>query len=130
MLTLRAFRRPRLWLALWMLMVGAVIVLSMMPKPPIPPMLTIAKFDHLIAYLALAAFVVQLCKDRGLQLIACLALVGLGIALELAQGYLTNYRDMSTYDAFVDTVGVAIGLATSWTPLACVLLRIDARLPR
>ena len=128
--TLRAFSRPRLWLALWALTIVTVIVLSLMPKPPIPPTLVVGKLDHLIAYAVLAAIAVQLYAERCIQLGIALGLVGLGIALELAQGYLTSYRHMATYDAFVDMLGVAFGLATTCTPLARALLRIDARLPR
>ena len=128
--SLRAFQRPRLWLALWALMIVAVVVLSLMPGPPIPQALTIAKIDHMIAYLALAVFAVQLYGTRRSQFQIALALVGLGIALELAQGYLTNYRDMSAYDALADAIGVALGMATAWTPVATVLLRIDQGWPR
>ena len=127
---LHTFRRPQLWLALWALMIVAVIVLSLMPKPPIPPALVIGKIDHLIAYVALATFAVQLFEERCLQLGACMALAGLGIALELAQGYLTTYRHMATYDATVDALGVALGFATTWTPIARMLSQIDARLLR
>jgi len=130
MVSLRGFRRPRMWFALWVLMIVAVIVLSLMPGPPIPLMLTIGKVDHLIAYLALTVFAVQLYATRRAQLVAALAMVALGIAMELAQGYLTTYRDMSAYDALVDTVGVAIGFATAWTPLATLLLRFDLRWQR
>jgi VanZ family protein len=119
-----------MWFALWVLMIVAVIVLSLMPGPPIPLMLTIGKVDHLIAYLALTVFAVQLYATRRAQLVAALAMVALGIAMELAQGYLTTYRDMSAYDALVDTVGVAIGFATAWTPLATLLLRFDLRWQR
>jgi len=123
--TLRAFQRPRLWLALWALTIVAVIVLSMMPRPPIPQALVVGKIDHMIAYLVLATFAMQLFRARRTQLEMALVLVGLGIALELAQGYLTTYRDMSAYDALADTIGVALGTATAWTPLATLLLRID-----
>ncbi len=122
---MRAFQRPRLWLALGTLMIVAVIVLSLMPGPPIPQALTVGKLDHMVAYLALAAFAVQLYWATRTQLLVALALVGLGIALEFAQGYLTTYRDMSAYDALVDTIGVVLGIATARTPLATVLLRID-----
>ncbi len=127
---LRAFRRPRLWLSLWAAMIGAVIVLSLMPKPPIPPTLMIGKLDHLVAYAALAAMAVQLYASRRAQSRAALAMIALGIALELAQGFLTDYRDMSAYDAMIDTLGVALGFATAWTPLATILESIDARLSR
>ena len=124
---LRAFRRPRVWLSLWVSMIVAAIVLSLMPRPPIPPTLTIGKLDHLIAYAALAATAVQLYATRRVQWCAGLALVGLGIALELAQGLLTSYRHMAVYDAVVDAIGVALGLATGWTSFATILLRFDLR---
>ena len=125
---LRDFRRPRLWLALWAAMIVAVIVLSLMPKPPIPPTLTIGKLDHGIAYFALAAMAVQLYARRRAHIVAAFALVMLGIALELAQGYLTTYRSMSAYDAVIDALGVAIGLAIAWTRQATRLQRLDAKL--
>ena len=128
--SMRPLRWPRVWLGAWALMIVSVIVLSMMPKPPIPPTLTIGKLDHLIAYFALAAFAVQLYMRRSAQLGAAFALVLLGIALELAQGYFTTYRHMAAYDALIDALGVALGAATAWTPLATMLLRIERMLTR
>jgi VanZ family protein len=127
---MRPLRWPRVWLALWALMILAVIVLSLMPKPPIPPTLTIGKLDHLIAYFALAVFAVQLYMRRRAQLGAAFALVLLGIALEFAQGYLTTYRHMAAYDALIDAFGVVLGTAMAWTPLATILLRIERKLVR
>jgi len=125
---LRSFRRPRLWIGMWILMILGVIVLSLMPGPPIPDVLTVGKFDHGFAYFCLAAMAVQLYAKRNDWLVAAAAMTALGIALEFAQGYLTNYRDMSAYDGMIDAVGVAIGLATAWTPLTNILQRIDARM--
>lgn len=128
--SMRALRWPRVWLGVWALMILAVIVLSLMPKPPIPPTLTIGKLDHLIAYFALAAFAVQIYMRRRVQLGAAFALVLLGIALEFAQGYFTTYRHMAAYDALIDALGVALGTATAWTRLATTLLWIERRLTR
>ena len=125
---LRSFHRPRLWVGTWIVMILGVIVLSLMPGPPIPDSLTVGKFDHGFAYFCLAATAVQLYAKRNAWLVAGAGLIALGIALELAQGYLTDYRDMSVYDGMIDTVGVAIGLATAWTPFTNVLQRIDARM--
>ena len=124
--TLREFHRPRIWLALWATMIVAVIVLSLMPKPPIPPSLTIGKLDHGIAYFALAAMAVQLYARPRAHIVAAFALVVLGIALELAQGYLTTWRTMSAYDAAIDALGVGLGLATAWTRQATRLQWLDA----
>jgi VanZ family protein len=111
-------------------MILGVIVLSLMRGPPIPSVLTIGKVDHLIAYFALQAMAVELYATRRAQWGAAFAMVALGIGMELAQGYLTTYRDMSAYDAFIDAVGVALGFVLAWTPLATILLRIDLRWPR
>jgi VanZ family protein len=126
---LRGFVRPRLWLAVWGVMIIGVIVLSLMRGPPIPSVLTIGKADHLIAYFALQAMAVQLYANRRAQWGAALAMVALGIGMELAQGYLTTYRDMSAYDATVDAIGVALGFALAWTPLATIVLSVDQRWP-
>jgi VanZ family protein len=131
--SMRPLRWPRVWLGAWALMIVAVIVLSLIPKPPIPQPLVIGKLDHLIAYFALAAFAMQLYLRPRAQLVAAFAMVLLGIALELAQGYLTTYRHMAVYDALIDTLGVALGTALAWTPLAGILLRIErvvTRAPR
>lgn len=125
---LRSFRRPRLWVGSWIVMILGVIVLSLMPGPPIPDPLTVGKFDHGFAYFCLAAAAVQLYAKRNAWLAAGAGLIALGIALELAQGYLTDYRDMSAYDGLIDAVGVAVGLATAWTPFTDILQRIDARM--
>lgn len=127
---LRAFRYPRVWFGVWVLMILAVIVLSLMPGPPIPASLVIGKLDHLLAYFALAAFAAEIFMRRRALFGAALALVLLGIALELAQGYLTTYRHMAMYDGMIDTLGVAIGIATAWTPLAMILLRMERGLTR
>jgi VanZ family protein len=113
---------------MWIVMILGVIALSLMPRPPIPDLLAIGKFDHGFAYFCLAAMAVQLYAQRNAWLLAAAGLIALGIALELAQGYLTDYRDMSVYDGMIDTVGVAIGLATGWTPFTNVLQRIDVRM--
>ena len=125
---LRSFHRPRLWVGTWIVMIVGVIVLSLVPGPPIPDVLTIGKFDHGFAYFCLAAMAVQLYAKRSDWLVAAAALIALGVALELAQGYLTTYRDMSAYDGMIDTVGVVVGFASGWTPFTHILQRIDARM--
>lgn len=126
---MRSFRYPQAWLAIWMAMVVGTIVLSLMPGPPIPHELTIGKFDHGFAYFCLAAMGVQGLSDRRGWIGAAIVFGLLGIALELAQGFLTTTRHMSAYDAMIDCIGAAIGLATGWTPLRDVVHWIDTRLP-
>jgi VanZ family protein len=125
---LRAFRRPRLWLSLWAILIVAVIALSLMRGPPIPAVLAIGKFDHWLAYFVLQAMAVQLYARRREQIVAAIAMAALGIGLEFAQGYLTTWRDMSFYDGAIDAFGVAVGLALARTRFANVLQKIDTRL--
>lgn len=126
---LRPLRWRRLWVGAWIAMILGVVVLSLMPSPPIPGPLTIDKFDHGLAYFCLAAMAVQLFDTRAVWFVAAAWFVLLGVALELAQGLLTTYRGMSAYDAMIDAVGAALGLATGWTPLRDLLKWLDARMP-
>ncbi|MBS0456829.1 MAG: VanZ family protein [Proteobacteria bacterium] len=126
---LRGFRRPRLWIAMWLVMFVGVIVLSLMPGPPIPAELVIGKLDHGIAYFCLVAMAVQIFPSWRQWFSAALLAALLGVSLEVAQGVLTDYRHMSAYDAIIDCFGAALGLATGWTPLRHALLTIDRWLP-
>ncbi|HEY2344642.1 MAG TPA: VanZ family protein [Xanthomonadaceae bacterium] len=125
---LRSFRRPRWWTGAWIAMILGVIALSLMQGPPIPDWLVIAKFDHGFAYFCLATMAVQLYAGRFEWIASALLLGTLGIALEYAQGFLTDYRDMSAYDGAIDCVGVVIGLATARMPGVAWLQKLDARL--
>ena len=128
--SLKPFRHPRAWCALWILAIVVVIVASLVPAAPMPPVRGGDKLMHLLAYFALAASAVQLFRNWWSLLGAGIALVLLGIGIEYAQGLLTDYRMFDPKDAQANTVGVIAGLATRLTPLRDVLLRIDARLAR
>lgn len=125
---LRQFRRPRLWLGLWLLGIGAVIVLSLVPPPPLQVPRNFDKLEHLLAYVLLSAGAVLLFARRHAQLWLAVGLVALGVALEFAQSLLTQTRVGDWADALANASGVAIGLLLSLTPLAGWLQRIDARL--
>ena len=123
--SLKPLRHLRLWCVLWCLAIAAVVVLSLMPAPPMPDVENSDKIGHFLAYGTLAACAVQLYRNWAGLLGAGLALVLLGIAMEYAQGTLTDYRTMDANDALANTVGVLIGLATRLTPIRDLLLRID-----
>ncbi len=130
-LALKPFRRPRLWLGLWLLAVTAVVVLSLVNLSRLPPVPEGGdKVEHFLAYGLLSASAMQLfARRRGCLVVAAL-LVALGIGLEFAQGMLTTSRMADPHDALANTVGVLVGLATLLTPFSRLLLAIDARLPR
>lgn len=122
---LKPFRRPWLWAGLWCLAIAAVVALSLLPPPPMPPVDGGDKIGHFLAYAALAAGAVQLYARWPSMLGAGLGLVLLGIGLEYAQGALTDYRTADRMDALANTLGVAAGLALQLTPARDLLLRIE-----
>lgn len=125
--SLKPLRHPRFWVALWILAVGMLVVLSMMPPPPMPDFDGSDKWSHFFGYFALSASAVQLFRNWPALLGAGLGLVLLGIGIEYAQGALTADRMADSRDALANTFGVIAGLGTRLTPLRDLLLRIDGQ---
>ena len=123
---LKPFRHPRAWCALWALAIALVVVGSLLPGPDLPHVPDGGdKVEHIAGYCVLAAFAVQLFARRAWLAGACVALVLLGIALEIAQGVFTTTRTMDPADALADAVGVLLGAATVLLPWRDALLRLD-----
>ena len=125
--SLKPFAHPWLWCGLWCLGIAALVVLSLMPGPPMPDFEDSDKLGHFLAYGLLAVGAVQLFARWSSLLGAGLGLVLLGIGMEYAQGAFTDYRVLDARDALANTVGVAVGLATAFTPLRDLLLRLQPR---
>ena len=124
---MKPLRRPGLWLGLWLLALVAVCVVCLVPLDSMPPLPDNSdKVEHLLAYFTLAAGAVQLFGGNRALLVAALGLVALGIGIEFAQG-MTAYRSADPMDALANSIGVLIGLATSFTPWRDALLRFDRR---
>ncbi|MFC3551305.1 VanZ family protein [Lysobacter cavernae] len=126
---LRDFRRPGLWLAVWLAMVGAVIATSLMSARDLPPapFEGVDKVEHFLAYLLLSAYAVMLFARRRTQALAAVGLIALGVGLEVAQGALTASRQADSADALANTLGAFAGLCLAPTPLARGLLWLDGR---
>lgn len=126
--SIKPFRRPWLWLSLWSAAIAVVVVTSLLPPQDIPRTAPgVDKIQHLVAYALLAAGAVQLYARRLSLFSACIGLALMGIALEYAQGRMGLGRSMDPHDALANGIGVLIGLATQFTPLRDVLLRLDRR---
>lgn len=129
---MRSLRWPRFWLGVWIAAILIVIALSLIAPPPMPfePPHNFDKLEHLLAYASLAFGAVQLFAQRRALVFASIGLIALGIALEFAQGFLVpDLRQMDMADALANSLGVALGMACSMTPLARTLQRLEARLP-
>ena len=126
---MRPFRWPGLWVSIWLAMISAVAVGSLMPAPDLPPLFPQAdKLEHLLGYAVLAAWGALLfVRARSLARVA-IGLIAYGIAIEIAQALFTTGRQAEVLDAVADAVGVAIGLAIVRGRLAELLVRIEVRL--
>lgn len=124
---LRTFRRPRLWLVLWGLLLASVIVGSVLPADdlPAPQFAGFDKLEHAFGYGVLSAYAVMLFARRRTQAWAAVGLVVLGIAIEIAQARWTSSRSGDPGDVLADLVGVLAGLAIASTAWARGLQRID-----
>lgn len=125
---LRDFNRPGLWLGTWIFGWALCIALSLLPAIGLPGPAGSDKIGHFLAYFTLTAWAVCTFRTRRAHLLAALALVGLGVAMEFAQARLTTVRMGDLRDAIANTLGVAAGLSLTFTPLARTLERLDARL--
>lgn len=126
---LRDFRHPVLWVAIWLLMIGAVVVTSLMSAQDLPaaPFDGVDKVEHFLAYLVLGAYAVMLFAARRTQSVAAAALIALGVGLEFAQGALTVSRQADSADALANALGVLAGLMLAPTPVALGLEWLEGR---
>lgn len=123
---LRDFRYPRLWLGVWLFGWALCIALSLLHPPEFD--IDVAdsdKIGHFLAYATLSAWAVLIFARGRAHWLAALALVLLGIGMELAQGAFTSDRLMDARDAIANTLGVLFGQAIAATKLRVLLQRID-----
>ncbi|MEO6171719.1 MAG: VanZ family protein [Arenimonas sp.] len=126
---MREFIKPRLWLGIWLLGWLLCIVLSLITPPDISLDINNGdKIGHFFAYGLLSAWAVMLFPKKRAWMFSALALIGLGIAMEFAQGYFTTTRMMDWRDALADAVGVGMGLLFILLPAQNFLQRLDQKL--
>ena len=124
----KPLRNRRFWMALWVASVLGVVVVCLIPPPPLPPLPDNSdKLEHFAAYFLLAAGAVQVFRRGRVLAWVGVALVALGVCIEFAQSALTANRSADPFDALANAVGVAAGLATAFTPLCDLLLRLQPR---
>ena len=125
---LRDFLRPRLWLGLWCFGWLLCVVLSLIHPPNLGVDVPDGdKVGHFLAYALLSAWSVWIFESRRSHWLAAIALVLLGIAMELAQGAFTDDRMMDVRDAWADAFGVAIGQLFAFGRARNLLQLLEAR---
>jgi VanZ family protein len=119
-----------IWLMIAWGLVLLVIYLSLTPHPPEPVSFDNAdKFEHALAYAALSFWFCHIYRSVNSRLVVIAALVGLGVGLELVQGW-TGYRTFDVMDMLADGVGVLMGCLMLFTPLMRVVAAIECRFAR
>ena len=112
--TVFRYARPFL-LALWVVLICCVIVGSLLPASS-PVILAIGRLHisfkvlHFCAYTSLALLALVAIRRRSAALLAALAMVLLGVALEFGQKLVPG-RSCEVRDMFINGTGVAAGIA-------------------
>lgn len=126
---MRAFRYPRLWLRLWILMLALGLVVCLLPLPPVAVHVEhFDKFEHIAGHAVLAAFASMLFAGRRALLECGLGLVLFGTLIEALQA-LVPWRSADALDLLANAIGTLLGLALALTPLARALQWLDRQLP-
>ena len=114
-----------MWLTSAWVLVGVVIYLSLarLEFDVLPPQGG-DKVGHVLAYATLAFWFMQVYIVSGTRMRIAMALVALGIVLEILQGF-TGYRTYDYADMAANTIGVALGWIASPPRTPGVLSRIE-----
>jgi len=119
---MRPLRFAGFWVALWLIAIGVVAALSLLPPLPLSvPVQEGDKLLHLLGYALLMASAVQLFERPLILLCIALGLAGLGLLLEFGQDALTTNRLFEWQDAAANALGVLLGGLTVFTPLSRLL---------
>lgn len=128
---MRQFRRPWLWLGMWLALFALIAAGSLISADNLPAVdiFGFDKVQHFVGYAALSTGAVLLFSRLRTQALIALVIIAFGIGVEFAQASLTADRMGDAADAVANTLGVLAGLLLSATPIARWLERLDARLP-
>jgi VanZ family protein len=106
---MQSLRYRSWWIVGGLAMALAIVVASLLPSSSLPSVQVWDKFEHAIAYFALAAWFGGVVRpDRYLRL--ALVLLALGIAVEIAQQAMGLGRTAEPRDVLANGVGIALGL--------------------
>ena len=115
------------WLAVGAGLVLLVVYLSLTPDPVDVGGPEGFDLGHFAAYFTLMIWWAQLARPGAPRVAVAVALVALGVGLELVQG-LTDYRTFDPHDMRANAIGVAAGYFLALTPLGRALAALEGRL--
>jgi VanZ family protein len=102
-------RHRHVWIVASAVLVAAVVYGSLQPNLAIPAPTNFDKVEHLSAYLALAVWFTGLYPRGGYWKVA-VALLALGLSMEVLQGLMNIGRSAELLDMVANTAGVLAGV--------------------
>ncbi len=126
-MTLKNSRLFPFWKAIGLLLVLLVCVASLVPTLPELPGSPSDKLEHSVAYATLVFWWGMLYPRSRERWLACALFIGMGVALEFAQGA-TDYRVFDVLDIAANATGAVIGRVLVATPFGRILEALDRRL--
>jgi VanZ family protein len=116
----------RVWIIIGIGLVLAVVVLSLIPRPPETGFEHGDKLHHLVAYFVIMHWFAQLHAGGAGRTALAAGFAVMGVALEWLQG-LTGYRDASALDALANAAGIALGWLAAPPRLPNLLAWVESR---
>jgi VanZ family protein len=122
-------RYRALWLAAGWALVGAILWLSLTPRPPEPFRFHFAdKVEHFAAYLAVMGWFALIYFRRAARRGFALGFLAMGVAIEFLQALeATRYFELA--DMLADALGIGAALLLARTPLQHTLQVLEGMLP-
>ena len=119
----------RVWIALGTLLVVAICILSLMPRPPQIGVPGEDKVFHILTYGVLMLWWSQILRPFKYRLGMATAFVTMGVVIEFLQGW-SGWRSFDPQDMVANAFGVALGWFLFHTPAGALLARVDRALLR
>ena len=119
----------RLWTVLGFVLVIAVTISSLAPGLGTPPVHGFDKVEHVGAYFVLMLWFAGL-QPRRTWLRVALALLAMGVVLELAQDAMHMQRTADPRDVLANATGIALGATLAAFGLAAWPYRLETWLAR
>jgi VanZ family protein len=121
-------RLASLWIAVGWMLVASLVVASLATVPDVSPGLGhLDKLAHVVAYVLVMTWFVQIWTSPRVLLAHGCFLVLLGILLEVLQGW-SDRRTADGLDALANAFGVLLGMLASRTSVSSLLERLEVRL--
>ncbi|MGA1375222.1 MAG: VanZ family protein, partial [Steroidobacteraceae bacterium] len=125
---MRHLRYARWWIGVGLMLVLVVLYFCLEPPSQDRALLVPDKLSHGLAFFGLTAWFAALVERRHYAFVA-ITMLGLGIAIELLQDWMSLGRTAEVADVYADALGVLAGVVVSMLIRESWLQRVERWLP-